>query len=160
MSNNGISERTRMERNAACPSCGKKGRAVKPITVESLVTEKARARVGHADGFRFCAEPSCDVAYFRPETGDRIVRSEVKIRIGQKETAPPRPICYCFNHTVEEIEAEVAKTGTSRIPDEITEKCRQGLDRCEETNPQGACCLGAVRQVLLAAQAQERWSER
>lgn len=142
-----------MEKNAACPSCGKKGRMVKPLTVESLLTEEARSRVIRADGFRFCAEPSCNVAYFHPETGDRFLRSEVRVRIGQKETAPPRPICYCFNHTVEEIESELAKTGTSHISDEITQRCRQGLDRCEETNPQGICCLGAVRQVLLAAQA-------
>src|SRR3989338_4491592 len=52
----------------------------------------------------------------------------------------PPPVCYCFNHTVEEIEAGVVRTGTSGIPDEITENCRKGLDRCEETNPPGPCC--------------------
>jgi hypothetical protein len=31
------------------------------------------------------------------------------------------------------------------------EKCRQGLDRCEAANPQGACCLGNVREVVSAA---------
>jgi len=136
-----------------CPSCGSKGKPVKPVTIESLVVEAARVRVGRADGFRFCTEPSCDVAYFHPETGTRIVRSEVRVRIGQKETAAPRPICYCFDHTVEEIEAEVAATGTSKVADLITEKCRQGLDRCEETNPQGSCCLGNVRRTMKEAQA-------
>lgn len=137
----------------ACPSCGSKGRPVKPITVESLVTEKARARAGRSDGFRFCPEPSCDVAYFQPESGDRFLRTDVRVPIGQKETTPPRTVCYCFDHTVEEIETDVVRTGTSRIPDEIAGKCRQGLDRCEETNPQGACCLGNVRRVLKEAQA-------
>ena len=120
---------------------------MKPVTIESLVIEAARARVGRTDGFRFCGEPSCAVAYFHPETGDRFLRCDVKVRIGQKETTPPRPVCYCFDHTVEEIEDEVARTGSSRIPDQITEKCREGLDRCEETNPQGACCLGNVRRA-------------
>ena len=146
--------RTRTQRLVLCPSCSNKGRSVKPITIESLVTEAARARVGLTDGFRFCAEPSCNVAYFHLESGDRFMRSDVNVRIGQKETSAPRPVCYCFNHTVEDIADEVAKTGTSKIPDEITQKCRQGLDRCEETNPQGACCLGNVRQALKAAQTE------
>lgn len=144
---------TSSDGNVLCPSCAKKGRSVKPITVESLVTDAARTRVGRTDGFRFCSEQSCDVAYFHSETGDRFLCSDVKVRIGQKETSPPRPICYCFDHTVEEIEEDVAKTGTSRVPHEITEKCRQSLHRCEETNPQGACCLGNVRQAVKDAQA-------
>lgn len=45
----------------------------------------------------------------------------------------------------------MARTGASIVPGSITEKCRQGLDRCEEMNPQGACCLGNVRQVVKAA---------
>lgn len=136
-----------------CPSCGEKGRPVKPVTIESLVTEPARTRAGRSDGFRFCAEPSCDVAYYHAETGQRIHRCDVSVRVGQKETTPPRPVCYCFDHTVEDIEAEVKETGTSRIPDSIAERCRQGLDRCEETNPQGACCLANVRRALKDAQA-------
>lgn len=112
MSTNGPSAETGNERKMFCPSCGKKGRLVKPVTVESLLTEEARTRAGRTEGFRFCAEPSCDVAYFHPESGDRFLRADVKVRIGQKETSPPRPICYCFDHTVEEIENEVAQTGT------------------------------------------------
>lgn len=143
----------RNESNELCPSCGKKGRAVKPVTIESLVSETARARSGSSDGFRFCPEPSCDTAYFNPETGGLFVRGDVKVRIGQKETTPPRPICYCFGHTLEKIERDVAATGTSAVPDAITAECRKGLDRCEETNPQGACCLGNVRLAVKAAQA-------
>ncbi|MGE4159647.1 MAG: mercuric transporter MerT family protein [Planctomycetota bacterium] len=145
--------RKQTEAETLCPSCGCKGRAVMPVTIESLVVDVARARAGQTDGFRFCAEPSCDVAYFGPESGERVLRSEVKVRIGQKETEAPRPVCYCFEHTVEEVEEEVARTGTSVIPDEITAKCRQGLDRCEETNPQGACCLGNVLRAVKEAQA-------
>ncbi len=131
-----------------CPSCGQKGRAVKPITIDALVTEQARARVRTSEGFRFCAEPSCDVAYFHDDSDERFLRDDVRVRIGQKENASPRVVCYCFDHTIEEIEAEVAATGVSAIPDAIGEKCKQGLDRCEETNPQGSCCLGNVRAVV------------
>lgn len=140
-----------VDRKALCPACGRKGKTVKPVTIGSLLTPEALARAGRPDGFRFCAEPACDTAYYRPETDDRIRRSDVKVRIGRKETSPPRRVCYCFGHTIEEIEEEVAKTGTSRVPDDIAGKCRQGLDRCEETNPQGSCCLGDVRRAVEAA---------
>ncbi len=136
----------------ACPSCGGLGKAVKPVTIESLVVHAARARVRRTDGFRFCAEPSCELAYFHPATGARIAKSEVRVRIGQKATEAPRPVCYCFEHTVEEIEAEVLATGISKVADDITQKCRLGLDHCEETNPQGSCCLGNVRRVMKEAQ--------
>jgi copper chaperone CopZ len=136
-----------------CPSCGNEGRSVKPVTVASLVMESAKARVGRTDGFFFCVEPTCEIAYFDPQGGKRIVKGEVKVRIGQKESSAPRPVCYCFDHTVEEIEAEVARTGASRVPEEIVEKCKKGLDRCEETNPQGRCCLGNVQKVVKDAQA-------
>lgn len=136
-----------------CPSCGSKGRSVKPVTVESLVADSAKARVGRADGFFFCAEPNCYVAYFNLQHGARIAKDEVKVRIGQKESAAPRPICYCFNQTTEEIEEEIARTGGSRVPKEIVEKCKKGLDRCEETNPQGRCCLGNVQKAVKDALA-------
>ena len=145
--------KTSADSDLLCPSCGGKGRSVKPVTIESLVSEAARSRAGRTDGFRFCAEPSCDVVYYHPETAERMYRDDVTVRVGQKETTPPRPVCYCFDHTVEEIETEVKETGTSRILDSIAEKCRQGLDRCEETNPQGACCLANVRRALKEAQA-------
>ncbi len=135
-----------------CPVCGGKGKGVKRVTIESLLTEEARLRVASPDNFRFCPTPTCDVAYFRPGNGERFVRQDVRVRIGLKETEPPRSVCYCFHHSVEEIEAEVAATGTSRIPDQIADKCRQGLDRCEETNPKGSCCLGDVRRAVNEAQ--------
>lgn len=136
-----------------CPACESQGRPVKAITIESLVTKEARARVGSSEGFRFCSEGSCDVVYFNVKSIAPIMRSEVLARIGQKEDAPSRPICYCFEHTAEEIEAEVSVTGTSKIADDITDKCREGLQRCEQTNPQGSCCLGNVRQAVKAATA-------
>lgn len=148
-----MSRPTQPSSDAQCPSCGEPGRSVQPVTIESLVAAEARVRVGGTDGFRFCAEPGCEVAYFHVPSGQTIVREEVLVPIGQKETSPRRTICYCFEHTAAEVEAQVGATGTSVIPDEIGAKCKQGLDRCEETNPQGTCCLGNVRRVLRDAQA-------
>ena len=139
--------------SSGCPSCGANGKRVRPATVESLLKAEALARSSRTDGFRFCSTPSCDVVYFHPETSELFGRRDVRVRVGLKETAAPRQVCYCFDHTIEEIGEEVAASGTSRIPDEIAEMCRQGLDRCETTNPKGACCLGDVHKAVKKAQA-------
>lgn len=139
--------------NLICPKCGQKGKEVKPITLDSLLTDEAKAKSPLRKGFRFCSEAGCNIVYFQPETGERFFRSDLRVRVGQKETEPPRPVCYCFNHTIEEIEAEVIATGTSKIAQEIIQKCRQGLDRCEETNPQGSCCLGNIQRLIKYAQS-------
>ncbi len=94
-----------------CPSCVRLGQAVKCTTIESLVEPEALRGVTRSDGFRFCAAPACDVVYFRPKTAARLFRSDVKVRVGQKETSLPRTICYRFHRTLEEIEEEAAQTG-------------------------------------------------
>ena len=42
-------------------------------------------------------------------------KADLTVRVGIKETAAPRHICYCFNHTVEEIEEEVHLTGKTTV---------------------------------------------
>lgn len=138
---------------SACPDCGARGRRVERITLESLLTEDARARLDGASDYRFCKAEACDVVYYREGGGERFVSADVRVPVFQKSADPSRFVCYCFEHRVGEIEAEVARTGTSLVPDAIGEKCRQGLDRCEEMNPQGACCLENVRQVVEGAMA-------
>jgi Zn finger protein HypA/HybF involved in hydrogenase expression len=136
----------------SCPECGGKGKKVKPITMESLLTDEAKVRMSRANGFRFCLTSTCEVAYFHPETDERFRVEDVRVRIGRKEAEAPRPVCYCFDHTREEIEADVARSGASEIPETIRSACERGLSRCEETNPQGSCCLGDVRKALKEAQ--------
>lgn len=148
-----MSRRSEPGSPAACPACGQAGRQVKPITIESLVAPEARLRVGSAEGFRFCAEPSCEIAYYRSDPLAAISRSEVRVPIGQKGDGPPRPVCYCFEHSAEDIVADVVANGGSRLAEQITDNCRVGMQRCEELNPQGSCCLGTVRQLIAAAQA-------
>lgn len=137
-------------RNQTCPGCDNKGKIVKPITLRSILTEEAQA-VADLEGFRFCRTPRCDVAYYR-DGGDTFMISDVRVPIGQKQTDASRTICYCFEHTAGEIERDVKATGSSAIPEAIAAKCKQGLDRCPETNPQGSCCLGNVKAALKEAQ--------
>lgn len=103
------------------------------------------------EGFRFCATATCDVACFHPASGNILTCAEVGKAIFQKATDPERLVCYCFQHTVAAIQREVRNTGSSRIAADIKTKCAQGLDDCERTNPQGACCLGNVQRVIREA---------
>jgi len=82
--------------------------------------------------------------YFHPD-GAALGVDALRVRVGQKETGPDRPICYCFAHSAADLRA---KPG---IRDEIKAACKRGEDHCAETNPQGACCLGNVAAVLRQA---------
>ncbi len=134
-----------------CPACGTRGRKVGPVTIENLAVPEALAGLDVAEGFAYCPAPGCDVVWFHTTSGKTLGRADCRVRVGMKETEPPRPVCYCFEHTVEEIEAEIAATGKTDIPASIADKCRRGLDRCEETNPQGSCCLGNINRIVKAA---------
>lgn len=128
-----------------CPGCSAAGKPVKAVTLQALLTPAALASLPRRDGWRHCAAAGCATVYYHPESGEAVTASAVTVRVGTKETAAPRPLCYCFGNTAEDIEAEVTRTGASTIGDTITEQCRLGLERCAETNPQGSCCLGNIR---------------
>ncbi len=134
-----------------CPRCGQAGRSVSATTLKSLLRPETRLRLRSLAGFQFCATPKCEVAYFGPTARDSVLAAEVRVPIFQKGTAAERLVCYCFQHTVAEIQQEVRAAGTSRIATGIKTKCAQGLDDCEHTNPQGSCCLGNVRRVIREA---------
>lgn len=129
----------------ACPGCSAAGKPVTAVTLQALLTPAALATLPRRDGWRHCPAAGCATVYYHPDSGDVVAASGVTVRVGTKETAAPRPLCYCFGKTAEDIEAEVTRTGASTIGDRITEQCRLGLERCAETNPQGSCCLGNIR---------------
>lgn len=135
-----------------CPGCGEKGRKVPDVTPRSLLHDEATVRLNGAIDVRFCKRGDCDVVYFG-EGGLRFGTADVRVPVFQKSRAPDRFACYCFEHTVADLAGEVRRTGSSQAPDLIAANCKQGLDRCEEMNPQGACCLGNVRQVVKEAAA-------
>jgi len=133
-----------------CPACSKKGRSVQKLTLESLLIDSAKNRLGDAP-LRFCRTEDCDVVYFDKGHEQTFLTTDVKVPVFQKTDEASCPVCYCFEHTVGSIQREVAETGTSGVPESIGAKCKAGLDACEENNPLGSCCLGNVRKVVKAA---------
>ncbi len=138
-----------------CPGCGNKGRSVDPLTIASLAPKTVLSRLPTRDGFCYCPTLDCPVAWFHPQNGEVVDKTELKVRIGMKETSGPRPICYCFDHDAAQFEADVQRQGRSLLPTEIAAKCKAGLSRCREMNPQGSCCLGNVNLVIQTALAKK-----
>lgn len=132
-----------------CTATGASGRRVSQTTLSHLLRDEVLPRVEGREWF-FCPDPDCQVVYFTAD-GESLSKDALKVRVGLKESGSPRPICYCFGYDFEDVEREAASSEESAIAAAITDKCRQGLDRCEETNPQGSCCLGNVRRVFQEA---------
>ena len=135
---------------AVCPSCGTPGRGVKTITLRSLIGQEKQAVIG-SDHYFFCGTMGCETVYF--SHGQQFSREDLTVRVGIKEAASPRPVCYCFDHSVEEIFDEVERTGKSTVAAGIRKRMAAEGCSCETRNPQGTCCLGTVEGVVRDAYA-------
>lgn len=136
-----------------CPACSTKGKKVAPLTVRALVKSELTSQV-RDETYRFCESPTCDVVYFNEQHPEqRFYRADIRVRVGQKETAPPIQVCYCFDWTTDDIERELRLTGGTAIPERIKRMVQQGYCQCETMNPQGNCCLGNVNKAVKEVRA-------
>lgn len=138
--------------DAKCPACGAEGKAVKTITLHSLLRPEKQALIGDYRYF-FCGALGCQTVYFNEEESRTFTTSDLAVRVGIKAYASPRPVCYCFDHGVEDICDEVERTGKSTVAADIRKRIAAEGCSCETKNPQGACCLGTVEGVVRAAYA-------
>ena len=134
-----------------CPCCGAAGQPVKPVTLRALLKPKSAAQVREEETYffcgAFCGGAACDVVYFAP--GSQVfLKDDLIVRVGSKESAPPRPLCYCFGHTMESIAAEIEGTGRSTAVADIRMRMRDEGCSCETKNPAGRGCLGTVERFV------------
>jgi len=135
---------------ALCPACGEKGRKVRRVTLESLLRSERRSGIGE-DQYYVCATPRCDTVYYGANNSQTFRKSDLTVRFGLKETDAPRHVCYCFDHTVEEICDEIRRTGESTVVERIKADMKGPGCRCEYTNPLGGCCLKTVQTAVTNA---------
>lgn len=133
-----------------CPACGAEGKGVKTVTLRSLLRPEKQALISDYRYF-FCDALVCQTFYFNEEESRTFTTSDLAVRVGIKEYDSPRPVCYCFDHSVEEIYDEVEQTGKSTVSAEIKKRIAAEGCSCETKNPLGACCLGTVEGVVRAA---------
>lgn len=160
------------EKRVLCPSCGKTGKRVNPVTVRALLKEQyaeGMATPEHAccdtngnrelgckpttrdTGWRFCDSLGCDVVYFSEQGDTTFAKSQLKLAVGVKETLGERPLCYCFHHSVGSIKKELQIKGHSDALDDIRAKMKGPGCHCETSNPSGSCCLGSVTKGIQIA---------
>ena len=135
--------------NEVCPQCSCKGQSIDNATLKSLisVTLHRVEDVKH----RFCAEANCTVAYFAEDRSETFYTYDLRERIYQKEPdAEDVLVCYCFFHTLGEIQNSVNDEGNSPIVADIKYGIQQGHCACDWRNPEGKCCLGNVLKIVQA----------
>ena len=133
-----------------CPECHNAGRSVQRVTLQSLLRPEQQPRIG--DGpYYVCLTPECTTVYYGKNGVATFTTSDLGVRFGIKETDPPQPICYCFDHTVEEIHDEIRRTGCSTVLEQIKTAMQDSGCRCEFTNPMGGCCLKTVQAAVTDA---------
>ncbi len=137
-----------------CPRCEVPGRAVKAATVAAQLAPET---VTDGDAWTMCRSAQCKVVYFR---ADEVVPiGQLPATPFHKSTEPARLVCFCFEHSVSDVEADLATHGRSTIRESIKAACKAGEDDCLHENPQGRCCLGNVGQVISQAPSLEREPE-
>ncbi len=150
-----------------CPTCGKKGRTVRPRTVRALLKDEYAAEVAvpersdcvsgcmpalETTGWRFCDTPDCDIVYFAEDADTTFTKSQLRVAVGVKEKVGVRPLCYCFGHSVASIKEELRRQGHCGALDDIRAKMKDPGCRCETENPSGSCCLGSVAKRIKTAE--------
>jgi hypothetical protein len=65
-----------------------------------------------------------------------------------------RLICFCFNHTENEIIQDLLTNSISTIKLDIIEQCKLGNSDCRNKNPAGKCCLGNITKLIRQTEKQ------
>jgi len=90
-----------------------------------------------AQQYYFCDDPNCEVVYF----GDNqqvFLQNDLRQPVGQKSTAPDKPVCYCFDIRLTDLQTDNDRI---RLKSFVTEQTRSSACDCEIRNPSGKCCL-------------------
>jgi hypothetical protein len=135
-----------------CPRCGRVGRKVTLTTVGAMAETRVESLKLSAAEYGICRTVDCPVVYFAP--GIAIEKSELRAPVNFKERNYEGPVCYCFNHTVASIRAEIQSSGHSTVQAMITKEIKAGRCACEVKNPAGSCCLGDITRAIQAVRAQ------
>lgn len=116
-----------------CPVCGQECAAVSARTIAHHIRASWSWKP-NAGSYYFCEAPGCDVVYFGAE-GSTIVRSQLRTRVGVKETEDDSLLCYCFGVGKADLQRDPA------IRDFVVEQTKAGHCSCDTSNPSGRCCL-------------------
>ncbi|SOC41733.1 putative iron-sulfur cluster-binding metallochaperone [Ureibacillus acetophenoni] len=130
-----------------CPSCKKKGKKVKIITLKAILKPSVLDSLNPNSEHFFCNLEGCDVVYFDTDKKTYSI-SEIKVPVFQKDDSLTVPICYCFDWTREKITQYVKDGLASKPLEHIKQNVKENRCGCEVNNPQGSCCMGNVTKFI------------
>lgn len=132
---------------ANCPETGTRGKKVDNATIKSMMSASLRGL--QDENYYFCAVVDCDIVYFSENGTHLITEDAIRETVYQKDPENPQTkICYCFQHTVGDVQLGVEADTQDTILDDINIGIQQGQCACDWRNPQGTCCLGNVIQLV------------
>jgi hypothetical protein len=129
-----------------CHNCGEVGRAVARQTVAHHVKSEKLDRV-KSDEYKFCSSEKCPTVYYSV-SGEVYSVGDVREPVASKSSGDQRPLCYCFGFTEGFARREIAETGKSSIPAQVSRFIKEKLCCCEVRNPSGVCCLGEINKTI------------
>lgn len=128
-----------------CPRDRTSGKPVQLITLKALLTPSALATLDAQSYYRFCDSPNCSVVYFSTQ-GQIFTTDDLQVPVFQKNRDEDVPVCYCFGWTRQRI-YNTHEQGL--ILESIMAHIKAGRCGCEMNNPQGSCCLGNMRSLMV-----------
>jgi hypothetical protein len=127
-----------------CGSCRGKGKPFSRKTVLLMLKPELLERAMHGT-YGFCSERDCSIVYFEDKGREHFTVEDLRIRVKVKDD--PIPLCYCFGFDEKHIRDEIERTGSTSVPEKVSDLIRHGLCACESRNPAGVCCLGEIKQA-------------
>lgn len=132
--------------NQPCTNCKGESRPVSRKTV-LLMLKPHLLEEAMTGNYSFCAARHCPVVYFEEQGIQSFTTDDLRVRVGVKAIHDPIPLCYCFGFDESHIRNEISRTGSTTIPERISQLIREGLCACKFRNPAGVCCLGEVNKA-------------
>lgn len=133
-----------------CPECGQRTKAVDTTTVRHHVLPHLVGSLSEGQ-YGICETPTCRVVY-AVDGGPPLRKTDLRTRVGLKETDDPVPVCYCWSFTERQVIEDVLARSRSTVREYITQRVADGTCACEYNNPSGRCCLGNVGAAIKKAE--------
>jgi hypothetical protein len=125
-----------------CPFCHQKGTNVKSRTLLALLKEAPRLAVMPKTDYFYCKQSTCSVVYYADD--HYFLISDLMVKAFDKDPGLAVPVCYCFHYTRESLLNDLQRNQEPAALTEIKFKMKDPGCFCEQSNPQGSCCLGNV----------------
>lgn len=129
-----------------CPrphGCGGPGVVVPEQTLAAQLSERAREQL--AEPAYYCANPSCEVAYFDGLEG-RVAMRELQKAAYPKD--PKAPVCSCLDVSALVIRETAAQGDRTKVKEVLAHAESADAD-CLTRSPAGRSCVLEVRRLFM-----------